>query len=332
MRRRRIAALIALLALQSVACAEVYAGVTTAFSEVVICAEADGVLESVCMEAGEEIRSGEVIAEYRTQKAFASQDGSVAVIHDHAGDPCGETVLEILPMEKYTVYCTVDNAYSDTETMLVHSGERLYIKCTANGTHRGIGVVTNIDGEEYGVLTVGGEFHVGETVYLYRDAEFSAKQRVGIGTVIESATEKYAADGTVVGMYVAEGEEVERGQLLFETVSGKSAEIRADVSGIVSGVNVTGGEAVQKGQALASVVPRENIRVAVDVDESALTEFRRDARVGMILNADREETLSYGTVQSISGMEDQGLYRIMIVPDETDGLKLGMTVKVQTGD
>lgn len=330
MRRRRIAALAALLALQSLACAEVYTGVTTATSEIAICAEADGVLADVYAEAGEEVLAGDVLAEYRTEKTFASQDGSVAVIHDRAGDPCGEAVLEIMPMEKYTVYCTVDKAYSDTATMLVHSGERVYIKCTTNGTHRGVGVVTSIDGAEYGVLTVGGEFHVGETVYLYRDAEFSAKQRVGIGTVVESATEKYAANGTVACLYVAEGEEVERGQLLFETVPGKTAEVRADAAGIVSGVNAARGDVVQKGQVLATVIPRENIRVAVDVDESALAEFRRDARVEMVLNADRAETISYGTVQGISGIGDQGLYRVLIAPEETDELLLGMTVKVQT--
>lgn len=330
MRKSAFVVLLTLLALMGFARAEVFTGVTSAASEIKICAEADGVIDAVCAEAGFMIEVGDVLMRYRTEKAFASQDGSVAAIHFTDGNRCNGTVLEIMPMEKYRIYCTTDKAYQSADSTLVHNGERVYIRCTKNGTHRGIGVITNIDGNEYGVLTVGGEFHVGETVYLYRDADFSAKQRVGIGTVVENDTEKYDADGTVVRMHVAEGEEIERGQLLYETLSDPQTDLIAGVSGIVSGVRVTNGEKVQKGQIVASIVPRENIRVEIRVSESALGGLGKGTRVEMCFNADPEERTVMGKVTEIFAVDDDGLYRIAIAPDATDGLKLGMTARVWT--
>lgn len=329
MRKRMIAAALTLLMLQAFAFAEVYSGVTAALSEIAVCAEADGMLESVCAETGSMIEAGDVLAEYRTEKVFAAQDGTVAAIHYAEGDRCSGTVLEIMPMEKYRIYCTTDGAYSSAESTLVHGGEQVYIKCTANGTHRGVGTVTNINGSEYGVLTVGGEFHVGETVYLYRDAEFSTKQRVGIGTVVENDTEKYEATGTLVKLHVSEVEEVERGQLLYETVSGSGTGVRADISGIVRDVNVSSGERVQKGQIIASILPKDEICVEISVEESEVAKFREGMRMGITFTADREETLSYGTVSGIAEADENGLYRIAIVPEETDGLRLGMTAQIR---
>ena len=327
MRKRMIAILAAWLALQCFACAEVYSGVTTALSEIKVCAEADGVLEHVYAEEGAAVKAGDLLAEYQTDKFFASQDGRVAALHCDVGDQCGESVLEIMPMEKYRIYCTVDSAYSSPECMIVHSGEQLYIKCTANGTHRGIGIVTNISESEYDVLTVGGEFHAGETVYLYRDAEFSTKQRVGIGTVVENDVEKYEAEGTIVRLHVSKGEEIERGEILFETVPGRETGIYSTVDGIVSSVDASVGESVQKGQVLASVVPKEKICAEISVNETAIAAFHTGARVKMIFTADRNETPASGTVIGIADVNSNGLYRILIAPDETDGLYLGMTLE-----
>ena len=328
--RKRIIAMLSALLLTGVACAEVYTGVTAALTEISVCAESDGVLENVYMEAGSMTETGALLAEYRTEKVFASQDGTVAAIHFAEGDRCVGAVLEILPMQKYIIYCTAKNAYQSPESTLVHGGEQVYIKCTVNGTHRGIGVITGIDGIEYSVLTVGGEFHVGETVYLYRDAAFSTKQRIGIGTVVENDPETYESEGRIVRLHVTEGEKVERGELLYETVSGNAAEIRADIAGIVKSVNAANGETVQKGQVLAGIVPMGDVCVEIHVDETALNEFRKGMRVEVCPTADHEETFSSGTVTEISGIGDQGQYRIMIAPDATEGLKLGMTVRVRT--
>ena len=51
--------------------------------------------------------------------------------------------LQLAPMNPYVIYCTVDEAYQSADATLVHSGETVYIKCTHDGSHRAVGVVTN---------------------------------------------------------------------------------------------------------------------------------------------------------------------------------------------
>ena len=326
--RIKTLALMALLCLSCAARAEAYTGVTTAVVEIPVCAEADGVLARVFAETGAVVDAGDILAEYRTEKVFAAQDGTVAAIHAREGDRVSGTALEIMPMEKYRIYCTARNAYPSPECMLIHNGERVYIQCTINATHRGIGVATGVDGTEYSVLTIGGEFQVGETVYLYRDADCSIKQRLGIGTVVENDTEKYTAEGAIMRMYVQKGDEVERGQLLYETLSIPDPVVRADIPGIVTDIRASVGETVSSGQAIAFVAPKESILVEISADERAAAEFPIGARASLTYAADRSETVYTGTVVDISDTDATGTCRIRIAPDETDALSLGMTVNV----
>lgn len=327
MKKKMLALAFLLLAFMGIARAEVYVGVTAEISEIPVCADADGLLAAVFKTVGSEVEAGELLAEYQTDRVFAAQDGTVAIVHASEGERVSGMALEIMPAEKYKIYCSAKNAYPSPECMLVHNGERVYVQCTVNGTHRGIGVIAGVDGQEYSVLTVGGEFLVGETVYLYRDEAFSIKQRVGIGTVVQNETEKYAAEGTIIGMFVRAGEEVERGQLMYETVSGAETGVRSGVSGIIKSV-AAAGETVRNGQVVATVVPREKIGVEILVSERAAADFEVDSRVSMTYSADRSETVRYGTVIAVSDTEDPGVYRVQIAPDETDGLMLGMTANV----
>ena len=96
------------------------------------------------------------------------------------------TVLEISPTSRYTVYCTVDGAYGDPETELVHTGEQLYLRCTANGTHRAVGVVTSIDGAEIELPTA---LELGGSVYGMLRAQ---------GLVAKDFTLEISADQQIV--------------------------------------------------------------------------------------------------------------------------------------
>ena len=326
--RRKTLALWALIWLTFAACAEAYTGVTTAGEEIPVCAEADGVLAHILARTGEAVEAGDILAEYRTEKVFAAQDGTVAAIHAAEGDRVSGTALEIMPMEKFRIYCTAKSSYPSPECMLIHNGERVYIQCSINATHRGIGIATGVDGTEFSVLTIGGEFQVGETVYLYRDAECTIKQRLGIGTVVENDTEKYAADGAIIRLYVRKGDEVERGQLLYETLPCTETAVRANASGIVTHLYAEAGEAVRAGQAIASVAPREGVRVELLADERAAADFPIGARAAMTYAADPSETVRCGTVTEISDTDQAGVYRVRITPDEAIALPLGMTVRI----
>ena len=232
---RRLASLsLALLLMAAPALAEVFEGKTVALSTTAIVAQTSGILDVADFQVGKRVEAGETLAELRSTPVFSSQDGSVTLIHAQEGDSVSGTLLEIMPVECYTVYCTVDKAYQSAESTLVHAGETVYVKCTSDGTHRAIGIIAQIDGEEYRVLTIGGELYVGETVYLYRDEDFTTAQRVGIGTVVVSETQACEAEGKLTRLHVSEGDCVERGQLLYELDGGS---LLAEADGIITSVN-----------------------------------------------------------------------------------------------
>ena len=318
--------LLALLSLGGAALAEVYEGQTAALSTVTVRAEVGGLAGAPRVLEGQRVEAGETLVGLESEKVFAGQDGTVSLVCAEVGDAVDGTVLEIMPSERYTVHCTVDKAYQSAGTTLVHGGETVYIKCTADGTHRAVGRITQIDGEEYRVLTLGGELYVGETVYLYRDADFTAAQRVGIGTVVVSDTEACDAEGTLTRLRVAAGDEVERGQLLFEIDGG---EIVAPVGGIVTSVACQAGDAVEKDQAVAEIVPDGEVGVELRADETAVACIAVGDTALLTLPGREDGEVISGTVTDISYIAESDGYAVRIRPETDQLLPLGMSVEVR---
>ncbi len=329
--RKVSAVILLLLLLTNTALADVYTGKTVAGKTETIEAAAGGTLGELNAMVGCMLCEGDIIGSVRTTRVFAAQDGTVARISVQQGGEANGTVLEINPMEKYRIYCTVDEAYSSPETTLIHSGEQLYIKCTKDGTHRGVGLVTEIDGSEFTALAIGGEMYIGETVYLYRDAGFSREQRVGIGTVTANDTVAYESEGTIVQMHVAEGEFVERGELLYELAQAEETDILSPVSGIVTDLSAEQGDSIKKGQALLTVAAQEEICVEISVNEDAVSKVAPGDAVQLIYAANPEETPAAGTISEISYIASNETYAVRIRPENTEGLRLGMTVSVRIG-
>lgn len=324
---KRCAALIMALALLSAcALAEVYEGETIAEATASVCAGTDGVVATLRAAVGQRVEAGDPLYALRPEKVFASQDGTVSLVNAGAGDKVDGELLEITPMERYTLHCTVEKAYQSPSTMLVHSGETVHIKCTKDGTHRAVGVITQIDSEEYLVLTIGGELYVGETVYLYRDADFSSAQRIGIGTVVVSDTEVYEADGTVSLLRVGAGDYVERGQLLYEVNGG---EIAAPVSGILISASCGAGDAVKADQAVAQIVPDGAICVEIRVDEAAAARIAVGDAAELVFAGMEDEDAQPGEVVAIACIAESDQYAVRIRPDSAQVLSLGMSVKVR---
>ncbi len=316
----------ALLCLSGAALAEVYEGQTAAFSRVTVLAEQDGDVEAVAAVVGQRVTEGEPLVRLRAERTFATQDGTVSIVNADVGDDVSGAVLELAPVERYTVYCTVDKAYQSSESTLIHGGETVYAKCTADGTHRAVGVVTQVDGEEYRVLTIGGELYVGETVYLYRDAEFTTEQRVGIGTVLASDTQAYEAEGALTLLRVAAGDAVERGQLLYAIGGG---EISAPVGGIVASIACQAGEALEENQTIAEIVPDGEVGVEIRVDEADVAKIQIGSAARLIFAGQEDEDAVSGTVVEISSIANSGEYTVRIRPDAEAALPLGMSVEAR---
>lgn len=328
MKRKTAACILALMLLTSGALAEIHEGKIVAGTTVCVETEASGILETVLTEVGQTVSAGDTMGILRANKVFAQQDGTVALCNASDGEHIDGTVLEIAPESRYTIYCTTDKAYSSPESTLVHCGEQVYIRCTVDGTHRGVGVITGIDGAEYQVEVSGGELYVGETVYLYRDEAFTKSQRVGIGTVVTSDPIAYEAEGTVLKMHVSEGEFVQRGELLYTWLDADQAQITAPLSGIVLEMPAAQGEPLEAGQVVCIIADPSQLQIELLLSETEAASVRPGDAVRFILASDPEETPHSAQVTSVSAAELDGTYAVRISSSDIPPY-IGMSVQVE---
>ena len=327
MLKKSLSLLAALALATAPALAETYSGTTVASRTTALVSASGGVLESLSLLPGQSVAAGETVGSTRAEKVFAAWDGTVALCCADAGDAVDGTVLEISPTSRYTVYCTVDGAYSDPETELVHIGEQLYLRCTANGTHKAVGVVTSIDGAEYQVEVIGGELYVGEVVNLYRDADFSAAQRVGVGTAVVAEPIEYSASGTLIELCVTEGEEVERGELLFTWAQADSTQIVSPAGGVVASVLVAPGDVLKIGQTVAELVQPGDVRIQVQLTAADAARIQFGDAATYIRADDPTETPRSAIVEGVSAIADGEGYVALLIPEDFD-LPLGLSVEV----
>lgn len=329
MRKRLLSCVLAALLMVSAAKAEVYEGTTVPTAYVQVTAETSGILQTLNVGVGSLVEEGDVLASVSTAKVFAKHDGTVVRTEAAEGEKVSGTVLEIEPVEQYRIYCTVEEAYDKAETKLVHSGEIVYAKCTKDGTHRGTGIISEINGAEYQVLATGGEFYIGETVYLYRSAYFLTTERIGIGTVVSNDTEVYETDGTLIHLHVAEGEYIERGELLYEYADNKKTDVTSEMSGIVTSVSAKQGNQVSKDESLMTLVPLDQICVEIEVPEAEAATIHKGDRAELIYTADATETPVAGTVTDIFSIARNGTYTVRIKPVNPPYTMLGLSVTVR---
>jgi biotin carboxyl carrier protein len=275
------------------------------------------------LEVGQRVEAGQVVGGIRETKVFAPVDGSVAAVHLETGDKADGTVLEISPVSRYTLTCTAENYAKTPENALIHSGESLYVKCSADGTHRAIARVTTIDGAAFSAEVTAGELYVGEAVFLYRSREFTTDSLVGKGTVTTHDTVAVSGNGVLLKLRVAVGDTVERGQWLFSTASTDDTQITVPVSGIVTAVNVQVGSAVQEDQSAATLATAITLRAEVSADDAM--RFKKGDTWYYTRNDDSHETHRTCTVQRVLTNEADASATIVLIPEEKD-LPIGLGI------
>ncbi len=312
-----------------------------------------GVVSSVSAQAGDRVEVGDVVAEVETTKVYAPEAGTVAGLFVQTGDNA-ETVaarygaaLYIAPDRKYSISADIEKAYNDSANKYVNIGETVYISCTADSDHTAVGVIVAAEGTTYTVETTSGELMMEETVNIYRSSERDSASRIGRGTVSRTAEVSVNATGSVVALYVSDGDVVERGQLLFETVSGDldglyatGSAITSTISGVVASVNASAGAVLNKGDAVLSIYPDDSLEIEIDVEEYDLSSIAVGDEVRIRFNWDESgEHDAQGSVRSISYLSESAeagadatvsdaVYnaRVAFTPDDTT--RLGMTVVV----
>lgn len=308
---------------------ETYTGKTVAAWTETIQAQSGGILQELSLLAGQRINEGEKVGRVKPTAVYARQAGTVARITATAGDAIDGTVLELSPESRFTVSCTAEGAYERADNQLVHCGETVYIRCINDGSHRGVGIITQITGSTYQVMATGGEFYNGEAVRLYRKPGYPYLSLIGEGTVVASETEAYTASGVMIELHVQEGEQVERGQLLFTYGEESDLLLSSPCDGTVTEISASVGDVVKKGQAVATLVPYEALRIEMQVNEKELSTVFIGMDVLIIRADDLDETPLSGKIEKISWMAEKESYTVRILPESFD-LPLGLSVEIET--
>ena len=305
------------------ALADTWAGTVSASGTTDIEIPSDGTLTSLELEVGQRVQAGETVGVIRETKVFSPVDGTVAAVHMEVGDTASGTVLEIAPVSRYTLTCTAESYAKTPENALIHSGESLYVRCSADGTHRAIARVTTINGAAFDAEVTAGELYVGETVFLYRSRAMTTESLVGKGTVTTHETVAVDGDGVLLKLRVGVGSVVERGQWLFSTASSEDTEVTVPADGIVTAVNVQVGSAVREDQSAATIATAITLRAEVSADDAM--RFKKGDTWYYTRNDDPHETHRSCTVQRILTNEQDASATIVLIPEEKD-LPIGLGI------
>ena len=273
-----------------------------------------GTVESVEVEVGQRVSAGDAIATLATTKVYATESGTVTGVFGQPGDSA-ETVatkygavMYIEGASVYTIAASTENAYNATENKFVHVGETVYLSCYSDGDHTGTGVITSITGTDYTVEVTSGDFLVGETVSVYREDSYKAATRIGRGTLNRTSPAAVTGTGSIVSFAVEDGDTVERGDLLFETLNGSfdgpymsGNQILATADGVVAELNVEEGAAIEKDALAAVLYPDDAMRIEAEIAEYNLADIAEGdaASIELLWNQDDEVTYD-GTISRIS--------------------------------
>lgn len=346
-------ALLLVLTLSGAALADslVLDGTVTNDVTVQVYAPIGGTVDQVLATAGESVTEGQAIASLRTNKVYATENGTITGIFGQAGDSADTissrygAVMYLEGDSIFTVSASTTNAYNSTETKFVHVGESVYLQGRTSSSRVGTGLITGVDGTNYTVEVTSGNFIIGDSVDVFRDSAYSTQQRIGRGTVGRRNPIAVTGSGSIVRYNVKSGDTVKRGNLLFETLDGSfdglymtGTEIPATVTGTLAEIKLSAGSAAQKGAVAAVIYPTASMRVTAEIPEEDLSNVNIGDKVNIELTADEDEGTVYtGTISMISriatqsqGNSDSVTFTVYIDFDADEHVRYGMSALIST--
>ena len=343
---------VCLFLVPGLAAAEEFDGNVIATESVLVTSPYGGSVESVPVREGQRIEAGDPIAIMHTTKYYASEDGVIRGIFAEPGDAVSssDAVLYIGPTNEFTISCTTNKAYVSQDTKYVTIGETVYIVSITDDSYSGVGIITAVDQDAYTVQTVSGDFYMGKNVYIYRNPEYDTEMRLGRGTVYRQSEIPIYGEGSLLKLYVENGEPVTRGQLLFETVSGEMAYtasddgvIPSDVSGVISSLKIAVGDTIAKDAVLMTVIPDGEYEIEFLIGEDLLSSVYVGQKANIVFDwsEDIGDVLT-GTVTRISYTSEasdstddttaETQFKGYIAFTADDTVKQGMSVTIETID
>ena len=304
-----------------------YQGTVTSGNLLLVQAPFGGKVTDTRVRVGDLVMEGDVLTRISTTPVYAPIEGTVTGLYITEGDKA-EGVTErygaslfIEPINRYVVKATPSKVTG--ENKYIHLGEEVYLKSVTGGRHRGTGVVSALSGSDgdkdnnkekekenngYSVEVIDGDFTMGEKVNVYRDPSCNKASNIGRGKVDRTKPLAVKGTGSVLKIHVSNGDHVERGQLLFETVEGAldwlqatDSRVLSPAKGIVSSLDKKDGDNAAKGDTLMKIIPTSGLLVEFEIPEADLFLLQEGQRVSMELHWARETGVTYpGSITSIS--------------------------------
>lgn len=304
----------------------------------------EGYVENVYVQPGERITGGAPILSVETNKVYAPMDGTVSGLLSVQGGMVQGEVLVVEPEYPLIATCTFSKAHKSNETMTVQKGETVYLRCITSDSPRrtGTGIILHETDGGYTVQVTDGNLLVNDTVQVYRQESFNYASCIGSGQVSLAAKGRVTASGMLLSLHVKNGQLVEKGDLLLETLVVDenpqlihSADLAAPEDCIVAELNVSIGQSITLGQQVATVIPVNDVCVKVRAEEAYLALLPVGQEVTISLNALPNKEYP-GKVESISYLPEDASARVMLYEvtirfsaDEDVRLMMGATVEIE---
>ncbi len=329
---------------------EVYMdGIAKAVRTETILAPIGGTVKSIDVRVGDEVASGSPLMTLKTVVTYADQSGRVA-FYGHPGER-SEAVTDIYgavavidPDSRYMIETSTSNAYDTNDNKMVRSGILVYLIQTEGAPREtGVGQVYDVDGKNYKVRVLQGNFELGDSVNIYQTESRDYTTRIGKGDIVRTEAVRYAGEGSIVSLLAENGAHVEKGDPLFETLDGTfdglvstGNTIPSTTDGIVSRIAVEQGDHIDNRQTVAEIWPVESMRMVASVQESDLNIVRAGDTVEIEFDAFPGTWIS-GTVERIASSalsEDEksktAEYEVIIAFETELPVRFGMHAQVRT--
>lgn len=345
------ACILAMLSIGSAFAVEIsFTGIVSSEKTVSVYAPIGGTVAEVLMQDGTAFEAGSTLITLKSAPVIAKESGTVHIF-GNVGDDCEDVaatygaVVWLEPDSKYSVAASTQNAYDNEENKWIVPGETVYMRSTDNNSRKGAGIVTSVTGTDYTVLVTDcGSLILDDPVNIFRQDNYDAKSRIGKGKAAKLDPAAYTAVGSIASFNVEDGAHVEKGDVLFETLTGTwdkgvvpGKAVVLPASGSLVSCNVSQGDTVSKNQVLATYYPSDALCVEVTVSEGDLPYIS----VGKSVTAEfstafTEVRVVNGKITSISmigaSSANESQFTVKIALDDYSLLRYGMHCTVSVSD
>lgn len=302
-----------------------------------------GVVLPFTWERGDRVQAQDALFTLDTVKVYAPESGTLRGLFVKEGELCEDAISQygmIAAIEKtqpLVLNANTKGAYDSEENKIIHLGATVYFEQVSDADNEGEGRVIAVRGESFTVELTAGSFEPGNKVRIYTEEKMGTKTKIGEGTMERGADVAVMGSGRVLKVYDRQGQQVSKGQLLFELIPAdadptvNTAKILAGASGVLDAPKVISGQQVYKGQTLATVHDDSAMQVVAEVDEVDLDKVHIGDSLSIVFDRYPEMKVS-GTVHSIAAMgrekQNATYYDVEIVFTTSAEVLTGMNATV----